>query len=146
MRSNKRYTNTTFTKRVDHEEGLRPMRHALEPLVCKGRGTFYLHQHWTNARDVPRKKRPSLGLAFPTLCPACRQQREALPRGFVHLDGTFLSLHREEIERLLSNAANRATENNPLARILGWERSGIRQITVKTTTEHLAQRLGHELQ
>jgi hypothetical protein len=38
-----------------------------------------------------------------------------------------------------------AAENNTLARILGWKRGDGHKLIVTTTTEHLAQRLGHAL-
>ena len=63
----------------------------------------------------------------------------------IYLKGEFLGKHRDEIERLLSNEAERDGEDNPLARIMGWEDTDD-QLVVKTTTEHLAQRLGHALE
>lgn len=51
-----------------------------------------------------------------------------------------------DIERLLRNEAERAAEDNPLARIMLWKKNGDRKLTLSTTTEHLAQRLGHALE
>jgi hypothetical protein len=45
----------------------------------------------------------------------------------------------------LSNEAERAAEDNPLARILQWKPGNGHKLTVTTTTEHLAQRLGEAL-
>ena len=81
-----------------------------------------------------------------TVCPACQTKRTGEPRGFVYLDGTFFEAHHEEIELLLSNEAERAAEDNPLARIMEWKRGDGHKLTVSTTTEHLAQRLGHALE
>jgi hypothetical protein len=80
------------------------------------------------------------------LCPACKQQRTGEPRGFVFLDGAFFSSHREEIEQLLRNEAKRAAEDNPLARAMEFKRGEGHKLTVSTTTEHLAQRLGHAVE
>lgn len=80
------------------------------------------------------------------VCPACSQIRTGEPRGFVYLDGAFFVAHHEEIEQLLQNEADRAAEDNPLARIMDWKRGNKHKLTVTTTTEHLAQRLGHALE
>ena len=51
-----------------------------------------------------------------------------------------------KIEHLLRNEAERAAEDNPLARIMEWKRGDGHKLTVTTTTEHLAQRLGGALE
>ena len=55
-------------------------------------------------------------------------------------------MHHDEIEQLLRNEAQRAAEDNPLARIMECKRGDGHNFTVTTTTEHLAQRLGHALE
>lgn len=148
MRSKKPYTNTTFTKRVDHEAGRhRPSRASREPAVCEDCGAVYANRRWIPANSVSEDKRhlqwrPPLT----TVCPACLQQRTREPRGFVFLDGDFFVQHQQEIKQLLSNEAKRATEDNPLARILEWKEGEQHKLAVSTTTEHLAQRLGHSLE
>jgi hypothetical protein len=148
MRSNKQFTNTTFTKRVDHEAGRhRPSRAIKEPADCADCGATYVNRRWTTAgllagnRDH-KDRRP----AKTTVCPACKQKRAGEPRGFVLLDGPFFVEHQKEIEQLLRNEAERAVEDNPLARILECKEGEGHQLTVSTTTEHLAQRLGHALE
>ena len=81
-----------------------------------------------------------------TVCPACKQKNSGEPRGFVFLDGSFFVTHQNEVESLLRNEAERAAEDNALARILEWKRGDGHKLTVTTTTEHLAQRLGHAVQ
>ncbi|MEW6735328.1 MAG: BCAM0308 family protein [Acidobacteriota bacterium] len=148
MRSNKRYTNATFTKRVDHETGQQPTSGApTEPRVCKVCGALYVDRRWTITDARPentkhqRFRTPQL-----VICPACEQQRKDVPGGYLHIEGAFFATHRDEIERLLSNEAERAAQDNPLARIMKWERSNEKKLTLTTTTEHLAQRLGHALE
>ena len=147
MRSNKRYTNTTFTKRVDHEAGRhRPARAQSEPAACAACGAVYTKRRWV-ARDavtestVPKHWRP----ARTTLCPACKTKKQGVPSGYLHASGTFFVAHREEVEHLLRNEAARAAEDNPLARVIEWKSKG-KKLTLTTTTEHLAQRLGHALE
>lgn len=143
---NKRYTNTTFTKRVDHEAGRhRTRRSPPEPMVCEGCGARYSHRRWTRKGELKMDPAAAKQTAKSTVCPACKQERDGVPGGFVYLSGEFLIKHRDEIEHLLRNEAERDEQDNPLARIMGWENTD-NQLVVKTTTEHLAQRLGHALE
>jgi len=107
----------------------------------------YANRRWTTASSTSTKSQEEhLGPAQITICPACKQQRTGEPRGFVFLDGDFFSSHGEEIEQLLRNEAKRAAENNPLARAMEFKRGYGHKLTVSTTTEHLAQRLGHAVE
>lgn len=146
MRSNKRYSNATFTKRVDHEAGSHhPKRAGKEPAVCRSCGALYIHRRWvaTNAdAKEPAHWRP----ARVVLCPACKQKRTTTVSGLVTIQGRFLLLHRDQIERLLRNEAARAAEDNPLAQVLSWQDNKEGTLILTTTTEHLAQRLGHALE
>jgi len=148
MSGKRKYTNATFTKRVDHEAGRhRPSRASSEPAVCEACGAVYANRRWTAAdsrSEENEHKQRRLGQM--TVCPACTQQRTGEPRGFVFLDGSFFVAHHEEIEQLLHNEAKRAAEDNPLARIMDWKRGDGHKLTVTTTTEHLAQRLGNALE
>ena len=144
----RKYTNATFTKRVDHEGGRhRPSRAISEPAFCKGCGAVYANRRWTAAGSTATNSRDEYFRPTQiTLCPACKQQRTGEPRGFVFLDGDFFSVHGEEIERLLQNEAKRAAADNPLARTMEFKRGDGHKLTVSTTTEHLAQRLGHAVE
>ena len=101
-----------------------------------------MNRRWRPADSAAADFRP----AHMTVCPACKQSRVGEPRGFVFLDGAFFVEHQKEIKQLLRNEAERAAEDNPLARILDWKEGEKHQLTVTTTTEHLAQRLGHALE
>ncbi|MGH9875263.1 MAG: BCAM0308 family protein [Pyrinomonadaceae bacterium] len=148
MRSKKAYTNATFTKRVDHEAGRHHTARAMsEPAVCEQCGAVYANRRWTAAHTGSTDKRQKHWRPSQmTVCPACNQRSTGEPRGFVLLDGAFFAVHHEDIERLLLNEAERAAEDNPLARIMEWKRGDGHKLTVSTTTEHLAQRLGHALE
>lgn len=142
MRGRKRYDNVTFTKRVDHEAGRhRGPRAISEPAVCRECGALYVNRRWQGATGAVNA--PSARLID---CPACLQMRNGSPRGFVYLDGSFYITHQKEIEQLLRNEAARAEADNPLARIMEFTRGKDHHLTVSTTTEHLAQRLGHALE
>ena len=148
MRNQKKYTNATFTKRVDHEAGRHhTLRASSEPATCKDCGATYANRRWTAAdSDSGNEREKHCRPARETICPACEQQRSGEPRGFVYLDGDFFVAHHEEIEQLLNNESERAAVDNPLARIMEVKRGDGHKLTVSTTTEHLAQRLGHALE
>ncbi len=148
MRSNKRYTNQTFTKRVDHEGGLhRASLNPKEPAACERCGAVYEKRRWRAKADVSQlesfeKPKPYRS----TVCPACRQIEQHIVGGYVSLSGEFLRAHREEIENLLKNEEKRAAEDNPLSKIIDWRKEKGDRLLIETTTEHLAQRFGSALE
>lgn len=146
MPSTKRYTNLTFTKRVDHEAGRhRPLRAAPEPAVCGRCGSRYEGRRWVSPAVVASRRGPARGRVRDVICPACKQIASGLPSGFLSIGGAFVMIHRGDIEQLLRNEAARAALDNPLGRIMTWEPKAD-GFVVTTTTEHLAQRLGHALE
>jgi hypothetical protein len=150
MRSPKRYTNQTFTKRVDHDAGShRQARRHAEPAVCERCGNVYADRRWSRPEPAGpaatgSEKHPHFRPPKMVLCPACKQEQEGIPKGFLTLSGAFYRKHADEILRLLRNEAERAAEDNPLARIMGIKREGDKT-QVTTTTNHLVQRLGHAI-
>lgn len=148
MRSKKNYSNVTITKRVDHEAGQhRTSRAPVEPKRCKACGAIYFKRRWVVASAMPVSAMSKEW--HPTdliICPACKREQEGLPAGFVYIDGAFLATHRDEIERLLRNEAERAMEKNPLGRIMAFKADDKGRFVAETTTEHLAERLGQALE
>jgi hypothetical protein len=114
--------------------------------VCEVCGDVYADRRWTKpGAGRVSAKHPHFRPPVLTICPACRRQREGVASGFLHLGGAYLAAHREEVERLLRNEAERAAEDNPTG-IMGWGKDEQGRLTLSTTTEHLAQRLGHALE
>lgn len=144
MPERKRYTNRNFTKRVDHEAGHAPRKPQHEPSVCSDCGAIYRRGHWTFDRAVLGDDPFCRVVPAETICPACVQVKSGEPAGFVFLDGAFVADHRDEILNLIRNEGKRAMNDNPLARIMDWTEQR-HVLTVTTTTEHLAEQLGHSL-
>jgi hypothetical protein len=113
MRSNKRYTTQTFTKRVDHEGGEHVGKRApAEPAICKKCGAIYSGRRWKvwapqNALDRHDLLKPQTQ----TICPACKQIGEGTVGGYLSIDGAFLDLHRSEIASLISKDRHNAFWN-----------------------------------
>jgi hypothetical protein len=145
MRTSRRYTNTTFTRRVDHEAGShRAPKAAPGPRVCERCGAAYQKRRWTLA-GTPQAEGVKLAAPAKTICPACRMAIEGQFAGEVRLSGPFLATHHADIETLLHREAERAAEDNPMARILALTLEAPDRLIVRTSTEHLAKRLGDAL-
>lgn len=143
----KRYTNTTFSKRVDHEGGdRRPPRPPARPAICSSCGAVYTKHRWTQSAYT-RAALQRAGTAFAVeVCPSCHRRRTGVPHGYVHVDGEFFPHHRDELEHLLHKEVERAHENNPLDQVLGWEALDGGGLLITTATGHLAERLGRALE
>jgi NMD protein affecting ribosome stability and mRNA decay len=145
MRTTKPYSNATFSKRVDHDAGRhRPPKTAPGLQVCPSCGAAYVNRRWVQAGQSARHASRTV-VPRSVLCPGCRMAAEGTWRGEVRMSGSFLSAHRPEVERLLRNEAARAGEDNPTGRITRWMSDGPDALTVRTTSEHLAKRLGQAL-
>ena len=145
MRSTKRYTNATFTKRVDHDAGRhRGPRAPAEPLRCSGCGAVYTKRRWV----PPASERAAMlrSSAAETLCPACEMREAGTARGYLTLEGGFLVTHRADLEALIRAEDARSADVNPTARILAWDESVPGVLTITTSTEHLVVRMGHALE
>ena len=77
-------------------------------------------------------------------CPGCKQVESGVVGGYVSASGGFLTSHRTEIINLIEHEAESVLEDSPLSRIMN-RRDSEGQMVIETTTEHLAQRLGHSL-
>jgi NMD protein affecting ribosome stability and mRNA decay len=144
MRTSKKYTNATFTHRVDHEGGAhRGPRAPRGPLICERCGAMYLRRRWT-LHPPAAASLEAVADPRPTICPACRMIAAEQFSGEVRISGAFAAAHQGEIERLIQGEARRTADDNPTARIVHIDRNDGR-ITVRTTTEHLAKRLGEAL-
>ncbi|MGE3273754.1 MAG: BCAM0308 family protein [Vicinamibacterales bacterium] len=143
MRSHKPYSNVTFTKRVDHDGGMRrPSRAPREPRVCDRCGATYAGRRWAlppGSYERVLDLKPRTGGVV--LCPGCRRVDAGVAGGYLTLSGTFVTAHADELLALLRHEAAHALEDNPTARVMSWSRSA-RQIRLTTTGPHLAQRLG----
>jgi NMD protein affecting ribosome stability and mRNA decay len=148
VKGKKRYSNVTFSKRVDHEAGRhRTTRAQSEVRVCNKCGAVYANRRWAPAGAPLKNRKTEHWQPYTeTVCPGCKRREEGVPSGFVYLDGTFLIAHREEIEHFIEKEATRAAEDNPLAQIMGLQMDKQGMLVVTTTTEHLAERLGQAVQ
>ncbi len=147
MKTTKRYTNTTFTHRVDHDGGRRRGPHAMAGTrVCSECGALYRNRRWTIGGGVTTLlSRPPSDRPAPVVCPACKMKAAGRFGGELRISGAFVTAHHDEILALLRAEGDRAAEDNPLGRVVDLQAPSRDHIVVRTSTEHLAQRLGQAL-
>ena len=111
-----------------------------EAAVCRQCRCVYAGHRWQLQSQAVRDLAAARDVQE-TLCPACLKIKDRAPCGVVTLSGSFVNQHEQEIVNLLNRENRRAMETNPLERIMDIERSDT-GLTVLTTNEKLAQRLG----
>lgn len=67
-----------------------------------------------------------------------------MPGGVLKLTGAFIREHKDEILNLIRNQTGKAQVVNPLERIMDMQSAGD-EITITTTNEKLAQRIGRAI-
>lgn len=146
MPKSRPYTNVTFTKRVDHQAGAhRGPKAPAGPDVCESCGAVFIKRHWIMPGSLRARAITRTADIVRTMCDACRMVADGTFRGELRVSGDFFGAHRDEVEHLLRNEVARGLADNPLARIVRWTPRGKKGLTVTTTTEHLAKKLGRVL-
>lgn len=114
-----------------------------EVRICSECRAVYTGQRWYLKEQVPSKDLSKQQVSF-TICPACQKIRDNMPGGVVLVTGQFVDGHQNELLNLIRNESDRAMAINPLERIMDIQKNGS-GMTVYTTNEKLAQRLGKAL-
>jgi len=107
-----------------------------EPTCCTRCGLVYRNGRWQQGEGDPPAANVQRGQ-----CPACRREVDRYPGGLLHLRGTYLTAHREEILNLARNQASAAAAQRPLQRIMSIEEDN-GSLEIATTSSHLALRIG----
>lgn len=108
-----------------------------EVALCKVCGLVYRNKRW-QAEAAPG------AISNRVLCPACQRTEDHNPGGVVTLSGPYLASHKTEILNTIKHLEEKSREKNPIARIMEIkEEDG--HITVTTTEDKLAQKLGREV-
>jgi hypothetical protein len=129
----------------DYGDPYVPPTHYEEGTRCPECRAIYHDQHWTLDQavavrlTVERERQPLV------VCPACRKTDGKDPGGILTMTGGFWQEHRAEILSLIRNEEQRTLETKPHERLLQIREEG-EHLTVWTTNEKLAQRLGRALE
>ena len=120
-----------------------PKKGAKELVVCDKCHLIYQHKRWyldeAEANRLLADSRTQKGK-----CPVCRRMEDSIPAGIVTLSGSYLRQHEEEILDLIKNTEVKTRTKNPLGRIMEIGQEGD-LLTVSTTDDKLAQKLGREV-
>ena len=114
-----------------------PKRGLPEDAVCKECGLVYRNKRW-QVEPAPSASGAEV------LCPACQRTEDHNPGGVVTLSGPYLASHKAEILNTIKHQEAKSREKNPIGRIMEIKDEGGR-ITVTTTEDKLAQKLGREV-
>jgi NMD protein affecting ribosome stability and mRNA decay len=114
-----------------------PKRGLPEGAHCKGCGIVYHNKRW---QKETTGEEPSCQV----ICPACQRMEDDNPAGVVTLSGPYLASHSEEILNSIKQQEAKHREKNPLGRIMEIKTED-GQITVTTTEDKLAQKIGREI-
>lgn len=114
-----------------------PKRGLPEGAICKGCGIIYHNKRW-QVETLPGESNCEV------LCPACQRIEDHNPGGVVTLSGPYLASHRDEILNTIKQQEAKSRGKNPIGRIMEIKEEG-GQITVTTTEDKLAQKLGREV-
>jgi NMD protein affecting ribosome stability and mRNA decay len=105
-----------------------------DPSICKRCGVVFHDGMFQWMEPAPVN-------AEPMICPACRRIEDKYEGGVVRLEGEFLEKHKDEIINLIRNIERNEMAFRPLERIIEIkEEDG--GLTITTTYEHLARRIG----
>jgi NMD protein affecting ribosome stability and mRNA decay len=114
-----------------------PKRGLPEGALCKGCGIVYHNKRW-------QPENTQEGSNCQVLCPACQRTQDHNPAGVITLSGPYLVSHKDEILNTIKQQETKSREKNPIGRIMEIKEEGNR-ITVTTTEDKLAQKLGREV-
>lgn len=120
-----------------------PKAGSKEAALCQKCGALYQNKRWTiDATEL--QKAGGTNIDNKVICPACQRMADNNPAGIVTLSGSYLWEHRDEILNTIKHVESKSRLKNPLGRIMEIsEEKGI--ITVTTTEDKLAQKLGREV-
>jgi hypothetical protein len=114
-----------------------PKRGLPENALCKSCGLVYRNKRWQ--MEAVHGEASS-----EVLCPACQRTEDHNPAGVVTLSGPYLAAHKAEILNTIKHQEAKSREKNPIGRIMEIKEEAGR-ITVTTTEDKLAQKLGREV-
>lgn len=131
------------------EKGQRAARNAqayIQPkqdALCTSCGALYHNKRWYTDDSELRKAGGDANL-LKVKCPACLMIQQGTPAAIVTLSGHYLKKHKNAILDAVRNTEEHSRQKNPLGRIMEI-RQDQDQISITTTEDKLAQKLGREI-
>ena len=107
-----------------------------EPTSCPDCGAVYHQGRWQWMRVPENAERHR--------CPACARIHDAVPAGYLLLDGDFFIEHHDELLRLVDNLAILEKRQHPLERIMDIEETE-NACHISFTGVHLPRAVGEAI-
>ena len=112
---------------------------------CPECGAVYDGHRWIAEPDVNLIRRFARAKKEKKLCPGCLRIEKRQVEGVVTLKGEFMDTHLDEVKNLVDRVAKNGRHRNVAARIFEVKQEG-GGLVIETTDEHLAERIGKELE
>jgi NMD protein affecting ribosome stability and mRNA decay len=113
--------------------------------LCPECGAIYDGHRWVADPDKELLRKSAKSKKEMKLCPGCLRIEKKQVEGIVTLGGAFMDSHLEEVEHLVGRVEKNGRHQNVTARILEIKRAG-GGLVIETTDEHLAERIGKEVE
>lgn len=112
---------------------------------CTRCGAVYNGRRWISKPNDETVGKYTKKEMQQVVCPGCSRMERQQVEGIVSLRGNFFDVHRDEIWNVVKRVARNKEQRNVSSRILNVadDNGGL---VIETTDEHLAERMGKELQ
>jgi len=114
-----------------------------EESYCTKCGAVYRSKRWVLDADELQRLKGTTGVGK-VVCPGCLRIKDNNPAGIVTAKGKYFLQHEEEVLNLIKHIEAKSRQKNPLGRIMEISQEKD-LLTIATTEEKLAQKLGREL-
>jgi NMD protein affecting ribosome stability and mRNA decay len=112
---------------------------------CPRCGAVHDGRRWIPEPDEELSSRIMKEKQGEKACPGCEREARRQVDGVVTLGGSFLDNHREEILNVVGRVSRNRRRRNVTSRVLSF-RNSPEEIVIETCDEHLAERIGKEIQ
>lgn len=113
--------------------------------VCPRCNAVYDGHRWIPEPDEEFMRRVKRANPEKQLCPGDLRLEKRQVEGVVKLKGSFMGEHQDEIRNLVNRVARKGRSRNVAARIFEITTDD-GELTIETTDEHLAERIGKEVE
>jgi hypothetical protein len=113
--------------------------------ICPRCGAVYDGHKWVPEPDDELVKQVKKKSAKSELCPGDLRLEKGQVEGVVTLKGSFMREHKDDILNLIGRVERNGRSRNVAARIYEMKEDD-GEFSIETTDEHLAERIGKELE
>jgi len=113
--------------------------------ICPRCGAVYDGHKWVPEPDDELVKQVKKKSAKSELCPGDLRLEKGQVEGVVTLKGSFMREHKDDILNLIGRVERNGRSRNVAARVYEMKEDD-GEFSIETTDEHLAERIGKELE